>query len=47
MKPGVNGPKSVVATASPEKLMMVVVRPWKLPSATMMFALSCATPYTR
>jgi hypothetical protein len=35
---GVNGLKSVVAGSSSEKLMIVMVRPWKLPSATMMLA---------
>jgi hypothetical protein len=37
----VNGPKSVVAGSS-EKLMIVMVRPWNSPSATMMLARSGA-----
>ncbi len=46
-KPGVNGPKSLRANSSSEKLMIVVVRPWKLPAATMMLAWSAATPLIR
>jgi hypothetical protein len=34
----VYGPYSSCASASPEKLMMLIVRPWKLPSATMILA---------
>jgi hypothetical protein len=45
-KPGVNGPKPARATGSVEKLMIVVVRPWKLPSATMIVARSAGTPLT-
>jgi hypothetical protein len=44
--PGVNGPNPSRATGSVEKLTIVVVRPWKLPSITMMLAWSCATPLT-
>jgi hypothetical protein len=43
--PGVNGPKPSRATVSVEKLTIVVVRPWKLPAATMMFPWSAGTPY--
>jgi hypothetical protein len=43
-KPGANGPKPSRASGSVEKEMMVVVRPWKLPSQTMMRACSAATP---
>ena len=41
-----NGPNPSRATGSVEKLTIVVVRPWKLPSATMMVAWSGATPLT-
>ncbi len=37
-KPGANGPKRLVASGSVEKPTIVVVRPWKLPSATMISA---------
>ena len=37
-KPGVNGPKRLVESGSVEKPTIVVVRPWKLPSATMISA---------
>ena len=43
-KPGVYGPKSSRASGSVENETMVVVRPWKLPSATMMRAESAAHP---
>ncbi len=33
-KPGENGPKRLDASGSVENPTMVVVRPWKLPSAT-------------
>jgi hypothetical protein len=46
-KPGVNGPKSARASSSSLKLTMVVVRPWKLPAITMIFARPAATPFTR
>ncbi len=46
-KPGVYGPKSSRADGSSEKLMIVVVRPWKLPDATMMFARPSGTPLMR
>ena len=39
-KPGVNGPKPSRASGSAEKPTMVVVRPWKLPAATMILARS-------
>ena len=45
-KPGVNGPKPTWAVGSVEKLTIVTVRPWKLPSATTIFARSGATPFT-
>jgi hypothetical protein len=35
------------ASSSSEKLMIVVVRPWKLPDATMIFAAPGRTPLTR
>ena len=44
--PGVNGPKPSLACGSVEKLTIVTVRPWKLPSATTIFARSGATPFT-
>lgn len=44
--PGVNGPKPSRATGSVEKLTIVVVRPWKLPSATTIVARSAGTPFT-
>ena len=44
--PGVNGPKPCFADGSVEKLTIVTVRPWKLPSATRIFARSGATPLT-
>ena len=47
VKPGVYGPKSLRASGSVEKLMIVVVRPWKLPSATMIYAWPSGTPLTR
>ena len=40
-KPGVKGPKPVVLSGSVEKPTMVVVRPWKLPSKTMISAWPC------
>lgn len=45
--PGVYGPKSSRASWSVEKLMIVVVRPWKLFAATMIFAMPSGTPFTR
>ena len=39
-KPGVNGPKPSRASGSSEKPTIVVVRPWKLPAATMILAWS-------
>ena len=33
-KPGVKGPKRLVESGSVEKPTIVVVRPWKFPSAT-------------
>ena len=45
-KPGVNGPKNRRAVSSVEKLTIVVVRPWKLPSITTMVAWSSGTPLT-
>ncbi len=45
-KPGVNGPKPSRASGSSEKPTMVVVRPWKLPEATMISARSAGTPLT-
>ncbi len=45
--PGVYGPKSARASGSVEKLITVVVRPWKLPPATTIFAISPGTPFTR
>ncbi len=46
-KPGVNGPKSSWAEGSSENEMIVVVRPWKFPDATMIVARSAGTPLTR
>ena len=45
--PGVNGPKSLRASGSSENEMIVVVRPWKFPHATMIVARSAGTPFTR
>ncbi len=45
-KPGVNGPNPPVASGSSEKLMMLIVRPWKLPPTTMMVACPSGTPFT-
>ena len=42
--PGVNGPKPSRASGSEEKPTIVVVRPWKLSSHTMISARSGATP---
>jgi len=44
--PGVSGPKLRVEPGSVEKLMMLIVRPWKFRSHTMTFARSGATPLT-
>ena len=44
-KPGVYGPKPLRACSSVLKLTMVVVRPWKFPSQTIIFAWSLATPF--
>ena len=46
-KPGVNGPKPARACGSSLKLTIVVVRPWKLPSATTIVAAPSGTPFTR
>jgi hypothetical protein len=46
LKPGVYGPKSSRASGSVEKLTMVVVRPWKLFSATTIVAWPSGTPLT-
>src|SRR6266516_5924096 len=43
-KPGVNGPYEPLASSSVEKLMIVVVRPWKLPLKATMTASSALTP---
>ncbi len=40
------GPKSALVPGSVEKLMIVVVRPWKLLPATTIFAISAGTPLT-
>lgn len=45
--PGVYGPKSARASGSVEKLMIVVVRPWKLSAATTILAWPSGTPLTR
>ena len=45
-KPGVNGPYAADASASSEKLTIVVVRPWKFPPMTMTTASSSGTPLT-
>ena len=45
-KPGVSGPKFRLDPSSVEKLMIVIVRPWKFPPATTTFARSGATPLT-
>ena len=45
-KPGVYGPNPSRASGSVEKLMIVVVRPWKFPSNTMMMASPSGTPLT-
>ena len=44
--PGVNGPNPSRAVGSDEKLTILIVRPWKLFSATMMFARPSGTPLT-
>jgi hypothetical protein len=44
--PGVSGPKLRLDPSSVEKLMIVIVRPWKFPPATITFARSGATPLT-
>ena len=44
--PGVYGPKPRRASGSVENDTIVVVRPWKLPSATMIVARSAGTPLT-
>jgi len=46
-KPGVNGPKPSRYCASLEKPLIVIERPWKLPSQTMILARSAAMPLTR
>ncbi len=45
-KPGVKGPKRLVESGSVEKPTIVVVRPWKFPSATMISAFGYGTPFT-
>ena len=45
-KPGVYGPKPRRAVSSSEKLMMVVVRPWKLLCATTILPAPAGTPLT-
>ena len=45
-KPGANGPKPSRYCASLEKPTMVVVRPAKLPAATMISARPSGTPLT-
>lgn len=42
--PGVKGPNPSRAAASEEKLTMLMVRPWKLLSATMILAWPAGTP---
>jgi hypothetical protein len=44
--PGVCGPKFRFDASSVENEMIVIVRPWKLPSATTIFARPSATPLT-
>ena len=44
--PGVYGPKPARAAGSSEKLMIVVVRPWKLPPMTTIVARPSGTPLT-
>ena len=46
LKPGVKGPKPSRYFSTEEKVIMVTVRPWKLPSQTMISAWSAATPLT-
>ena len=38
LKPGVNGPKPSRYSLEEEKEVMVIVRPWKLPSQTIISA---------
>ena len=45
-KPGANGPKPRRASSSVENETIVVVRPWKLPSATMIVARPAGVPLT-
>ena len=45
-KPGVYGPNPRRAVSSSEKLMIVVVRPWKLLCATTILPWSAGTPLT-
>ena len=45
--PGAYGPKSSRACGSSLKPTIVVVRPWKLPPATMTVARSGVMPFTR
>ena len=47
LKPGVNGPKSSRYCCSDENPTIVVVRPWKLFSQTMISARSLGTCLTR
>ena len=44
--PGVYGPKLERAAASSENETIVVVRPWKFPRQTTIFARPGATPFT-
>ena len=46
MNPGVYGPNEPLASSSVEKLMIVVVRPWKLPAKATMTASPGGTPLT-
>ena len=46
LKPGVNGPNPSLYCASDENPTIVVVRPWKLFSQTMISALPAGTPFT-
>jgi hypothetical protein len=46
LKPGANGPKPSRYCAIEEKPTIVVERPWKLSSATMISARSRGTPLT-
>ncbi len=45
VNPGVNGPNPSLYSFSDENPTMVVVRPWKLLSQTMISALPAGTPF--